>query len=220
MKGCGHGTAETSATASGEAVRREALPREEDPAISGRRMVRISYCPGYTGVGGNFGPGCHPDEEPGGYDVMLGMMLLNPRPLTLADAFELARGVAFWVGRAIDYDRRGVTAAQAGEPLAEAENITEDTYSHLQDKPGATQIPILRALAANTGRLVARDQSVSKPGPFMVEDTEDPRGQRQRSVRWSEVLWLERAGYALRDPGSNRFTGARILTDHGRKAVA
>lgn len=178
----------------------------------GARHVRICRCPGYA-INGNT-IRCHADEEPGGYDVGLGLMLLNQLPMTLDEANEYAAEVAHWVGIAVDYDRRGVTDTQIGPHLPFP--WPPETFDWGPGACGTEGTKILRRMVNARGRLT---NSRRRAGIVRFE-VDGECGPNMRTVPWDEVMILERGGYILREPSSDRERGARVLTDFGRKEAA
>ncbi len=178
------------------------------PGQVAARHVRIWRCPGYA-VNGNIAR-CHPDDEPGGYDVGLGLIELNQRPMTLDEANEFAAMVIAQIARAIDYDRRGVTEEYTGQPPPLPWKA--EFFDWLPGLCGTEATKILRRMAAATGRLVfARLRAgVAR---FEVEGESSPN---MHTVAWDDVMILERGGYVIREAGSDRVRGARVLTDRGR----
>lgn len=64
---------------------------------------QIYRCLGNTASGNDYR--CHPDLEPGGYDVGFGMIMLNQNPMSFEEAKEYQRLAQFWVARALKLDR-------------------------------------------------------------------------------------------------------------------
>lgn len=190
-------------------------PTVEPPEVAASRMVSVHRCPGYA-VNGS-GARCHTNEEPGGYDVLLGMIVLNQKPMPLEDAVEYARAVARWVGVAIDYDRRGVMAKQAGDPLPAT--ITPSMFGH---SVGPLGTKVLKALkASKTGRLVStlsiprgldRHPVGNHPMWFVIEGS-------AVEVPWDMVMFMEREGMVQREPWTDRSDGPRVITERGRRAA-
>lgn len=105
-----------------------AAPRQ-GPAITpddaASCMIHVWQCPGKTATGNVFR--CHPDAEPGGFDVGLGMMLVNVgRPFaTEEEALAFARMLRRWIGIAVRYDREGLWGKHTGPPLDLGEDDAE-----------------------------------------------------------------------------------------------
>lgn len=100
-------TADRSTPRSGPAI------TPEDAASC---MIHVWRCPGREVTGNQCR--CHPDAEPGGYDVGLGMMLVNTQVpfATEAEALTFARALRTWVGIAVRYDREGLWGKHTGAP--------------------------------------------------------------------------------------------------------
>jgi len=160
-------------------------------------FVRVWRCPGYTAHGNQFP--CHPNEEPGGYDVGFGMMMLSQAPMTLDAANQYARLLCRMVAGAID-------GFKPDEPLDPAHVQTFPlTEAGLLREPHSDIAKPLRSLALAEGRLVWTPRRRG----FVVA------GADARMAR-NDVFRCEQQDIVRRVPGSDRMTGDRVLTDRGR----
>jgi hypothetical protein len=170
------------------------------PAERASCLVRIWRCPGYA-VNGNLYP-CHPDEEPGGYDVGFLMIMLNQKPMTLDAANLLAGQMRKMLEYALEkYDPAEPFVPEHAQPFP----MTEEW---MFTKPTRYDLPALRALAKGDGRLVWTPRRRG-----FVANGSDLRMPRDT------VFYFERQDLVRREPGSDRLTGDRLLTERARAHV-
>lgn len=168
---------------------------EKDTA---RRFVFVWRCSGYAATGNIFK--CHPDAEPGGYCVGIGMFgPLNQRPLTLDEVNVYAAMIDLWIGRVADAEASGKGYA----PHPPTFPTTAEMFEH-----GVNERE--RAILRDADRC---DGLVFVGHKFAAVDG----GKRVRVVALDDVLYLERTGLVRRDPDSDRETGTRRVTDRGRR---
>lgn len=182
------------------------------------RHVRVRRCPGYTA---SQSP-CHPGEEPGGYDVDIGLMCLTTRPVTLEQANHYAHQLRCWVATALDMDRGGVTDALTLPP-----QVLPVTEASLLKSPSPETLAVLREMVQADGPLCCLMQTDGKGQPvpsgnFVLLSPPDPLPRVQvLTVSYETMLKMERGGFLRRSMETkDRTIDARVLTPYGRACVA
>jgi hypothetical protein len=87
-------------------VRRALRASAYSPEESASCMMHVYRCSGREAVGNVLR--CHPDADPGGYHIGIGMLTLPETYATREEAVDMAKAVAQWVAIAIQYDRDGL----------------------------------------------------------------------------------------------------------------
>lgn len=179
--------------------------------------VRVRRCPGCAAAQTS----CHPDEEPGGYDVDVGLMCLTTRPVTLAQANHYAHQLRYWIATILDMERDGIT---------ESSTMTPQEYpvsdASLLRPPGAEDLAVLQEMVRVNGPLVCvmrideSGQSVPSGSFQLLSSPESLPRVQVLAVTYEAVLEMERGGFLQRSMQTrDRATDARVLTAYGRTCV-